>query len=180
VLNLRLKPITYCDPKDDPLGRPCYGWAEGMPDELAFELNRGAWDIDAERPVREQFVTFSFEGIIRMAVEVHSVNEIPRSYRKALQGAVLEAGHPVYDTYVGHPTPKTASGHTLGYFTPKVLCTKGKKDDEEPCPEYARWILSGYDDSDSPPAASCSFHAPSVISGIGRHSFVTVSPLAEG
>ncbi len=92
---------------DDPLGRGHIGWEPGMTDQQTYEAGRGAWVLGAKAD-RERYMLITADGVVRQAIEIHRLVQVTGS-RRAVEGAVLPAGHPVHDTYVGKPSPVPAS-----------------------------------------------------------------------
>jgi hypothetical protein len=102
MIHITLKPAFMTDPAVDALGRSMAGYSELMSEEQVHEANRGCWVLGA-RADREQYVLFSFDGIVRQAMEIDRI--VPAGGRRAFEGPVLGPGHPVYDAYVGKPSP---------------------------------------------------------------------------
>ncbi|WP_344449738.1 hypothetical protein [Actinocorallia aurantiaca] len=100
-------------PWEDPLGRAYLGFAEEMTQEQIYEANRGCWVLGA-RADREQFALINYKGVIRQAIEIERI--VPAGNRRAMEGKILTAGHPVYDAYVGKPSPVDAVRNPITYF----------------------------------------------------------------
>jgi hypothetical protein len=105
-----MKPVK---PWEDPLGRAYVGWAPEMTEEQLYEANRGCWVLGA-RADREQFALINAKSIIRQAIEIERI--VPAGNRRAIEGKILTAGHPVYDAYVGRPSPVGPVRNPITYF----------------------------------------------------------------
>ncbi|KAB8186006.1 hypothetical protein [Microbispora catharanthi] len=98
-------------PPGDPLNRSTYGFAPEMTPQEIYEANRGYYAIGSEAEKRERYAIFSGIGVdgervVVLAVDIDKIVpvQVPgKASRKAIEGRILEAGHPVYDTYVGKP-----------------------------------------------------------------------------
>ena len=103
------------DPAVDDLGRHHVGFREGMSDAEMYEANRGCWRL-GERAQDEQYAIFSFNGIVRQAVEITSIERAPkRSVRSIVNGRILTTGDRVHDTYVGRPAPDSRGRNSVSY-----------------------------------------------------------------
>jgi hypothetical protein len=73
--------------------------------ELAlYDANHGCWKL-GPRADKERYMIVSFEGIVRQAVEIDSIEPVTRGNRSVVLGSILRAGHPVFDKYVGKTSP---------------------------------------------------------------------------
>jgi len=123
VLHITLTPKTLANDPTDPLGRTFYGWDERASVEQNWANNRG-YGVLGARARRENYVLFSFssEHLVVMAAEIHDIIEAPgKPGRKIIEGEPLAADHPVYEEYVGRPTPDTARvRNPITYFDSNV------------------------------------------------------------
>lgn len=78
-----------------------------------YEANHGEWAIGA-RAQEERYGLFSFGRTVIQAVEIESLERTTiysgdpnekRDDRHTIHGMILEKGHPVFDKYVGKPSP---------------------------------------------------------------------------
>lgn len=116
------------DRNDDVLARDYWGYYPGMSDIAFFNTNRGCWVISESRARGEKYALFarpSEDGghVIQVAVEIHSIDlvierkpEDTRDHRRIINGRLLKSGHPVYDTYVGRPSPLGSPRNPVGYL----------------------------------------------------------------
>jgi 5-methylcytosine-specific restriction protein A len=127
VLHITLGPARPAD-SDDHLGREVVGFSPGMTAAELYEANRGRWVL-GPRADEERFMLLSFEGIVRQAIEIDRLVPCgPR--RRAAEGRVLEPGHPVYDEFVGKPSPVTGVRNPVTYFdagTVEAAATAGAR-----------------------------------------------------
>ena len=115
MLHIRLGELRQVDPMADDLGRSYVGFREGMSDAEMYEANRGCWRLGA-RAQDERYAIFSFDGIVRQAVEISSVEPAPRrSMRSVVYGRVLAKGERIYDTYVNGPAPESRGRNPIAY-----------------------------------------------------------------
>ncbi|MEV7396690.1 DUF3883 domain-containing protein [Aeromicrobium sp. NPDC092404] len=115
MLHIRLGELRQVDPMSDDLGRSFVGYRAGMTDAQVYEANRGCWRLGA-RAQDERYAIFSFDGIVRQALEISSVEAAPkRSMRSVVYGRVLGPGHHVHDTYVGRPAPESRGRNPISY-----------------------------------------------------------------
>jgi len=101
--------------RDDALGRGWVGFDESMTDAELYEASRGCWVLGS-RADDEKHALVSFAGKVRQAIEIDQIELIPSCNRRALRGAVLRPGHPVYDRYVGKPSPVVGVRNPITYF----------------------------------------------------------------
>ena len=115
MLHIRLGEHRPVDPMIDDLGRVYVGYRHGMPDAEMYEANRGCWRLGA-RAQDERYAIFSFDGIVRQALEISSVEPAPRrSMRSIVYGRVLSKGDTIYDTYVNQPAPESRGRNPISY-----------------------------------------------------------------
>ncbi|WP_332665542.1 protein NO VEIN domain-containing protein [Aeromicrobium sp.] len=99
----------------DDLGRSFVGYREGMTDYEMYEANRGCWRL-GPRAQDERYAIFSFDGIVRQAVEISSVEPAPkRTMRSVVYGRVLGRGDRIYDQYVNGPAPESLGRNPISY-----------------------------------------------------------------
>ena len=115
MLHIRLGELRQVDPMADDLGRSFVGYREGMTDAQLYETNRGCWRL-GPRAQDERYAIFSYDGIVRQAIEISSVEPAPkRSMRSVVYGRVLGKGDRIYDTYVNRPAPESRGRNPISY-----------------------------------------------------------------
>lgn len=95
-------------PGPDALGRTYFGFDPNKTDEENWLANRADWVL-GERAMKERYVLFSRHETreVVMAVEITDIVVSPNNpAKKAIEGVLLQAGHPVYDEYVGSDQPE--------------------------------------------------------------------------
>ncbi|MEY9848656.1 hypothetical protein [Streptacidiphilus sp. MAP5-3] len=105
ILHLHLSKLTESDPAVP--GReviPCWGWREGLADDVVFALNRWNWRIDAARTHTAGYAIFEAEKRIVLVAQVEGVTDGPEEGTHSIVGRVLTSG-PVYDQWFGKPSP---------------------------------------------------------------------------
>ena len=107
AINFKLGPVRDATPEQDDMGRTWFGFSPTHSAQQTYEQNRGIWLL-GPRAARERYATFSFDGTVRVVVEVDRIETVPakdatRRSKSAVAGRVLEAGHPVHDALVGQP-----------------------------------------------------------------------------
>lgn len=126
MLHIRLGEHRPVDPMVDDLGRTFVGFRPGMSDAEMYEANRGCWRLGA-RAQDERYAIFSFDGIVRQALEISSVEPAPRrSMRSIVYGRVLTQGNPMYDAYVNQPAPESRGRNAVSYV-PDVPSPESEK-----------------------------------------------------
>ncbi|WNI20024.1 hypothetical protein [Actinacidiphila sp. ITFR-21] len=103
------------DPNSDALQRAQIGWSDGLSDQQLYEVARGVWVMPGSRVERERFAVVNGGGIIRQALEIDRVVDVPGG-RRAFEGRILGPGDPVHDHYVGKPAPNGAQQNPITYF----------------------------------------------------------------
>ncbi|MFF7205427.1 hypothetical protein [Streptomyces sp. NPDC008141] len=141
MIHITLGKLRPVNPKDDQLGRDHVGWDPDMDDAAMFRANRGCWVL-GERADREQYALLSSQGTVRQAIEIDRLVAVAGG-RRAIEGRYLEAGHPVYDAYVGKPQPIEPVRNPVTYFeSPHAArscgCGCGS-------PVTLGWFLAGHD-----------------------------------
>ncbi|MEV0343659.1 hypothetical protein AB0H49_32065 [Nocardia sp. NPDC050713] len=84
-------------------GRTWVGWEEGQSDNLTYKINRGVWKL-GPRAAKERYATFSYDGIVRAAVEVDHIEDVDLvdgGVKQAVVARVLESGDAAYEMLVG-------------------------------------------------------------------------------
>ena len=115
MLHIRLGELRQVDPMADDLGRSFVGYREGMTDTQLYETTRGCWRR-GPRAQDERYAIFSYDGIVRQAIEISSVEPAPkRSMRSVVYGRVLGKGDRIYDTYVNGPAPESRGRNPISY-----------------------------------------------------------------
>lgn len=124
MLHITVTAKKSVNPEHDGLGRPYVGYEEGMTQDEMYEANHGEWSIGA-RAKNERYALFSFGRTVIQAVEIEDLERTTiysgdpnekRDDRYTIHGKVLTAGHPVFDKYVGKPTPVTPARNPVRYF----------------------------------------------------------------
>lgn len=116
MLHITLSREQRSDPATDDLGRDRYGFSETMSPLALYDANHGCWKL-GERAHRERYCILSFAGVVQQAIEITSIDVAPkRSDRSVINGHILQAGHPVYDTYVGKLSPVQGMRNPITYF----------------------------------------------------------------
>jgi hypothetical protein len=115
MLHIRLGDHRPVDPMTDDLGRSFVGYRHGMSEAEMYDANRGCWRLGA-RAQDERYAIFSYDGIVRQALEISSVEPAPkRSMRSIVYGRVLAKGDPIYDTYVNQLAPESRGRNPISY-----------------------------------------------------------------
>lgn len=127
MIVISLQPARKNDRTVDPLAREYWGYYPGMTDLGLFNNNRGCWVIGEERAHREKYALFAVPDngghTIKVAVDIHSIDLVirrsatdTRDHRRIINGRILTPGHPVYDHYVGKPSPVGSPRNPVGYI----------------------------------------------------------------
>lgn len=124
MLHITLGPERPVDPELDELGRDRVGFSPTMSELALYDANHGSWKL-GPRATKERFMIASFEGVVRQAVEIDSIEPVTRGNRSVVHGSVLRAGHPVFDKYVGKMSPVQGVRNPVTYFEDEV--------DGQPC-----------------------------------------------
>jgi len=113
MLHITVTAKKAVNPEHDGLGRPFVGYEEGMSQDAMYEANHGEWAIGA-RAKKERYVLFSFGRTVIQALEIESLEPTTiyegdpnerRDDRYTIHGTILKEGHPVFEKYVGKPSP---------------------------------------------------------------------------
>lgn len=110
MLHITLTTKALANDPTDPLERTFYGWDEHASVDTNWSNNRGYWVLGA-RAKRESYVLFSYAGLheVVLAAEIYDIIDAPgKPGRKIIEGTPLSDDHPVYQAYVGQPTPDSA------------------------------------------------------------------------
>lgn len=118
MLHITLGPERMVDPEIDDLGRDRVGFSETMSELALYDANHGCWKLGS-RAGKEQFVIVSYGGTVRQAIEIDHITPVGGG-RSVINGAVLRAGHPVYDKYVGNVSPVHGVRNPITYFDDDV------------------------------------------------------------
>lgn len=117
TVNLKLTLVRDIEPVTDAMGRSWVGWKPELSDEDVYEQNRGVWRLGG-RAKNERFATFSFDGIVRVVIEITGIEKIPslggEPEKDALIGRVLEPSDPEYDALIGQPVDTHRNPVTYG------------------------------------------------------------------
>jgi len=126
MIHITLGPEKLMDPKIDDLGRDRVGFSETMSENALYDANHGTWVL-GPRAQSERYTLVTFHGIVRQAIEIDSIEKVTkrdasdtRDDRSVINGKVLHAGHPVYDTYVGKTSPVQGVRNPVTYFDAPV------------------------------------------------------------
>lgn len=110
------------DPAEDELGRDRIGYSESMSPIALYDAAHGAWVL-GKRAESERFVLFTHAGVVRQAVEIERIEQVTkraasdtRDDRSVIHGRVLDAGHPVFDEFVGKESPVEPHRNPVRYF----------------------------------------------------------------
>lgn len=115
MLHITLGPERPVDPEQDELGRDRVGFSHTMSELALYDANHGCWKL-GPRASKERYVIVSFEGTVRQAIEIQSVERVARGNRSVVNGEILRGGHPVYDKYVGKTSPVQGVRNPVTYF----------------------------------------------------------------
>lgn len=126
MLHITVAAQHEVDPEQDELGRRLCGYSDSMTEREVYEAARAAWVL-GERADREHYALVTHAGVVRMAIKIHCLTTVTfrassdtRDHRRAIEGEVLRAGDPVYDTYVGKPSPVGKVRNPITYFDSQV------------------------------------------------------------
>jgi hypothetical protein len=115
---IRFKLGGYETVQGDPLGRGYVGYFPRMTEDEAWEAGRGVWKVNKDKISRQRFALITGEGTVRAVAEVtgYAEHHTDTGTRVALNGALLPAGHPLRDAYLGRPDPvANGSQNPVGY-----------------------------------------------------------------
>lgn len=123
MIHITLSVEQTRDPDTEPLGRDRVGYSESMSPGALYDANHGTWVIGRNH-FNERFVLFTYRGEVKQAVEIQRIEKVvfreahdTRDDRCVIHGKILDEGHPVYDTYVGKPSPLGPARNPVRYFT---------------------------------------------------------------
>src|SRR5262245_4407700 len=100
----------------DPLNRDRTGYSVTMSPGAVYDANHGTWTL-GDRAHRERYALFQYDGTVKLAVEISSIDPSTRDGRSIINGTILAAGHPVHDKYVDHSSPLPARRNPVGYYS---------------------------------------------------------------
>lgn len=124
MLHITVTAKKAVNPEQDGLRRPYVGYEPGMSQDEMYEANHGEWAIGA-RAEKERYVLFSFGRTVIQAVEIDNLERTTiysgdpnekRDDRYTINGTILAKGHPVFDKYVGKPSPVSVTRNPVRYF----------------------------------------------------------------
>jgi hypothetical protein len=117
MLHITLGPERPVDPEQDELSRDRVGFSPTMSELALYDANHGCWKL-GPRATKERYMIVSFEGIVRQAVKIGSIEPVTRgrTNRSVVHGPILQAGHPVFDKYVGKTSPVQGMRNPVTYF----------------------------------------------------------------
>lgn len=114
LMAVRLKLGSYEPVESDPLGRSSIGFFPRMTEQEAWDAGRGVWRMSIEKIARQKFALVVAEGRVRAVGEITGFTL--HGERVALDGHLLDEGHPVRAAYLGAPDPVTSgSQNPVGY-----------------------------------------------------------------
>ncbi len=101
TINFKLGPVREVLPAEDDMGRSWVGYEPGLSAQQVHDQNRGIWLL-GPRANRESYATYSFDGTVRVVVEVDHVETVVAKAvdsrnKSAVVGRVLGPGDPVHD-----------------------------------------------------------------------------------
>ncbi|SMC38971.1 protein NO VEIN domain-containing protein [Janibacter indicus] len=103
---------------NDSLGRTWAGWDDNVTLQGTWHVNRGQWNVSAERLARENYATMSFEGTVRLVARLDGFTT-DEDGLKILHGQVLPATHPVSKELMGRTVP--SGRNPVSYFDTSEL-----------------------------------------------------------
>lgn len=111
AINFSLSNKRPEDPLESWGGRPWHGWVPEADPEEIWANNRGIWRFGS-RVEEERIATFSRQGEIVLVAAITGIEDVGPEFqangvrRRALQGHVLPAGHPVHEALIGRSLPR--------------------------------------------------------------------------
>jgi hypothetical protein len=115
-LHITLAKARSIDPASDDLNRSQVGFDDRMTDEELYKANHGCWKLGS-RARSERYYLASFDGLVRQAVQIDRIERSsPHGSRSVIHGRVLQSGHPVFEKWVGKPSPVTGVRNPITYF----------------------------------------------------------------
>ena len=124
AINFKLFEKKVLDPKESWAGRPWQGWDPEAALEKVWEYNRGVWRF-GDRIDDERIATFSWQGRVVLVAAITGVEDVGPEFqqngqrRRALQGYVLQKGHPVRDALMCVERPRNRAALTY-HPTPEL------------------------------------------------------------
>ena len=119
MLHITLGPERLRDPSEDELNRDRIGFSPTMSQLALYDANHGCWKL-GPRARGEKYMVVSFEGTVRQAVAIDTIEPVGMEGRSVVNGQILEPGHPVYDKYVGKTSPVQGVRNPVTYFDDEV------------------------------------------------------------
>lgn len=107
-MHIMLRRKSLANDPTDPLRRIHSGWDPAEPLEMNWANNHGYYTI-GRRADDEEFVLFSFRPIqkIVMAARVDAiVDAVGKPGKRIVEGRLLPQDHPIWQKWVGQPTPE--------------------------------------------------------------------------
>lgn len=111
AINFTLSDQRFEDPAESWNHRPWKGWISEVPAEEVWENNRGIWRF-GDRVTEQRIATFSWQRKIVLVAVITGIEDVKLKFqtngtrRRALQGHVLPAGHPVREALIGWDMPR--------------------------------------------------------------------------
>ena len=103
---------------DDSMGRTWAGWDDNASLQDNWAVNKGQWNVSADRLTKERYATMSFDGTVRLVARLHGFTTDDAGL-KIMQGQVLPARHPVSMKLMGRRV--AASRNSVSYFDTSEL-----------------------------------------------------------
>lgn len=110
MIHITLRKTTLANDPTDPLERTHSGWDENASIEANWNMNRGYYAL-GERADRQQYAALSYGGEVVMVAKIRRI--VPakgKPGKRIIVGDPLGPGEPIWDTFVGKPTPDKAVG----------------------------------------------------------------------
>jgi len=124
AINLALKPRIETDPESEDWGRAWFGWDPTMSEQQLWDQNRGTWHVSRSRLDGERLATLSFQGTIRVVVEITGHRMVGDLV--AIEGSVLPPGDAVRDALIGHAV--SVQRNPVSYFETQELDSMSSAD----------------------------------------------------
>ena len=103
---------------DDSMGRTWAGWDDNASLQENWDVNKGQWNVSADRLAEERYATMSFDGTVRLVARLHGFTT-DEAGLKIMIGQVLPATHPVSKELMGR---RVAAGRNhVSYFDTSAL-----------------------------------------------------------
>lgn len=108
------RPLGADEQAADPFRREWVGYFPRIGEAEVWEQNRGVWKMNRDRAGRQRFALITGGSTVLAVAQITGITQ--HGDRQALEGHILEAGHPVYDAYIGGPDPvESGSQNPIAY-----------------------------------------------------------------